>query len=116
MSKEGSDRFGVASMSSRLERVAVRKPSAILRADAAEWHYRKRLDPERLLSEFSSFIALLDRSGVEILWFDDEPDDLADSIFAYDPSFMTPHGAIILRPGKVKRRKEVEVHRRFYEA
>ena len=29
---------------------------------------------------------------------------------------MTPHGAIILRPGKVKRRKEVEVHRRFYEA
>ena len=116
MSKEGSVRFGVASMSSRLERVAVRKPSAILRADAAEWHYRKRLDPERLLSEFSSFIVLLDRSGVEILWFDDEPDDLADSIFAYDPSFMTPHGAIILRPGKVKRRKEVEVHRRFYEA
>ena len=116
MSKEGSDRFGVASMSSRLERVAVRKPSAILRADAAEWHYRKVLDPERLLSQFSSFIALLDRSGVEILWFDDEPDDLADSIFAYDPSFMTPHGAIILRPGKVKRRKEVEVHRRFYEA
>ena len=83
MSSEDSDRFGVASMSSRLERVAVRKPSAILRADAAEWHYRKRLDPERLLSEFSSFIALLDRSGVEILWFDDEPDDLADSIFAY---------------------------------
>ena len=74
------------------------------------------LDPERLLSQFSSFIALLDRSGVEILWFDDEPDDLADSIFAYDPSFMTPHGAIMLRPGKVKRRKEVEVHRRFYEA
>ena len=70
------------------------------------WHYSKVLDPERLLSQFSSFIALLDRSGVEILWFDDEPDDLADSIFAYDPSFMTPHGAIILRPGKVKRRKK----------
>ena len=116
MSSEGSDRFGVASMSSRLERVAVRKPSAILRADPTEWHYRKAVDAKRLLDQFSSFIALLDRSGVEILWFDDEPDDLADSIFAYDPSFMTPHGAIILRPGKVKRREEVEVHRRFYEA
>ena len=46
MSSEDSDRFGVASMSGRLERVAVRKPSAILRADAAEWHYRKVLDPE----------------------------------------------------------------------
>ena len=116
MSSKASGRFGVASMSSRLERVAVRQPSAILQADPAEWHYRKSVDPERLLGQFSSFIALLDRSGVEILWFDDEPDDLADSIFAYDPSFMTPHGAIILRPGKVKRRKEVEVHRRFYKA
>ena len=75
MSKEGSDRFGVASMSSRLERVAVRKPSAILRADAAEWHYRKVLNSERSLSQFSSFIALLDHFGVEVLWFDDEPDD-----------------------------------------
>ena len=116
MSSGGSGRFGVASMSSRLKRVAVRKPSAILRADPTEWHYRKAVDAKRLLDQFSSFIALLDRSGVEILWFDDEPDDLADSIFAYDPSFMTPHGAIILRPGKVKRREEVEVHRRFYEA
>ena len=116
MSSGGSGRFGVASMSSRLERVAVRKPSAILRADPTEWHYRKAVDPERLLVQFFSFIALIDRSGVEILWFDDEPDDLADSIFAYDPSFMTPHGAIILRPGKLKRRGEVEVHRRFYEA
>ena len=116
MSSGGSGRFGVASMSSRLERVAVRKPSAILRADPIEWHYRKAVDPERLLGQFFSFIALIDRSGVEILWFDDEPDDLADSIFAYDPSFMTPHGAIILRPGKLKRRGEVEVHRRFYEA
>ena len=34
MSSEDSDRFGVASMSGRLERVAVRKPSTILRADA----------------------------------------------------------------------------------
>tara|TARA_X000000368_G_scaffold72020_1_gene52646 strand:+ start:8327 stop:9211 length:885 start_codon:yes stop_codon:yes gene_type:complete len=116
MSSGGSGRFGVASMSSRLKRVAVRKPSAILRADPTEWHYRKAVDPERLLGQFFSFIALIDRSGVEILWFDDEPDDLADSIFAYDPSFMTPHGAIILRPGKLKRRGEVEVHRRFYEA
>ena len=62
MSSEGSDRFGVASMSSRLERVAVRKPSAILRADPTEWHYRKAVDAKRLLDQFSSFIALLDSS------------------------------------------------------
>ena len=57
----------------------------------------------------------MEESGVEILWFDDAPDDLADSIFTYDPSFMTLHGAVILRPGKVKRLGEIEVHRRFYE-
>ena len=75
MSSEGSDRFGVASMSSRLERVAVRKPSAILRADPTEWHYRKAVDAKRLLDRFLLY-CIVRRSGVEILWFDDEPDDL----------------------------------------
>ena len=107
--------FGVASMSSRLEKVAVRKPSAILNADPDVWHYTKVLDREKLLDQFFSFVGLLEESGVEVLWFDDTPDDLADSIFAYDPSFMTLHGAVILRPGKVKRIGEIEVHRRFYE-
>ena len=51
MSSEGSDRFGVASMSRRFERVYFSKPSAILRADAAEWHYRKG-GSERLLTSF----------------------------------------------------------------
>ena len=107
--------FGVASMSSQLEKVAVRKPSAILNADPDVWHYTKVLDREKLLDQFFSFVGLLEESGVEVLWFDDAPDDLADSIFAYDPSFMTLHGAVILRPGKVKRLGEIEVHRRFYE-
>ena len=44
--------FGVASMSSRLEKVAVRKPSAILNADPDVWHYTKVLDREKLLDQF----------------------------------------------------------------
>tara|TARA_B100001094_G_scaffold230911_1_gene225618 strand:+ start:30399 stop:31283 length:885 start_codon:yes stop_codon:yes gene_type:complete len=115
MSKGNLLRFGVASMSGRLEKVGVRKPSAILEADPHEWHYTRTLDSEKLLTQFFSFVDLLERSDVEIFWFDDEFDQLADSIFAYDPSFMTPDGAIMLRPGKVKRRGEVEVHRRFYD-
>ena len=115
MSKGNLLRFGVASMSGRLEKVGVRKPSAILEADPHEWHYTRTLDSEKLLNQFFSFVDLLERSDVEIFWFDDEFDQLADSIFAYDPSFMTPDGAIMLRPGKVKRRGEVEVHRRFYD-
>ena len=44
--------FGVASMSSRLEKVAVRKPSAILNADPDVWHYTKVLDQRNFLISF----------------------------------------------------------------
>jgi N-dimethylarginine dimethylaminohydrolase len=36
-------------------------------------------------------------------------------VFTYDPSFVIPAGAIILRPGKQSRRAEAELHRTFYE-
>ncbi len=39
---------------------------------------------------------------------------LADAIFPFDPSFMTPGGAILLRPGKKLRRPEAALHRDFY--
>ncbi len=107
--------YGVDSMAGRLSKVAVRKPTAILTADAAEWHYSKDLDSEGLVRQFTDFVALLEAAGSEVLWFDDYPDELADSIFTYDPSFMLTEGAVLLRPGKEKRRGEVDVHRRFYE-
>ena len=66
--------FGVTSMSRRLEKVAVRKPSAILNADPDVWHYTKVLDREKLLDQFFSFVGLLEESGVEVLWFDDAPE------------------------------------------
>ena len=107
--------FGVCSMSAKLRRVAIRQPSAILSADIDEWHYAKPLNQQVLLQQFSNFVSLLETSGTEILWLDDEDDGLADSIFTYDPSFMFPSGAVLLRPGKVKRLDEVDVHRRFYD-
>ena len=58
----------------------------------------------------------LETAGVEIRWLaDDDTDGLADSVFTYDPSFVIPAGAIILRPGKQARRAEAELHRAFYE-
>ena len=109
-------KFGVNSMSGTLERVAVRQPSAILSADIDEWHYAKPLNQQVLLQQFSNFVSLLETSGAEILWLGSEKDDLADSIFTYDPSFMLPSGAVLLRPGKEKRLGEIDVHRTFYES
>ncbi len=108
--------FGVSSMSGRLTSVAMRSPNAILKADHVEWHYEKPLDAEALTQQFDAFAELLSSAGTQILWLSDEEDDLADSIFTYDASFMLPSGAVLLQPGKELRRGEVDLHRKFYDS
>ena len=39
----------------------------------------------------------------------------ADAVFTYDASLMTPGGAILMAPGKDKRKGEQQLHRQFYE-
>ncbi|MEL7208154.1 MAG: arginine deiminase family protein [Actinomycetota bacterium] len=87
----------------------------MLTADPASWHYGKTLDPVALAAQFEHFAALVAEAGAEILWLPDDDDDLADSVFTYDPSFVVGDGAVILRPGKELRRGEAELHRRFYQ-
>ncbi|MFT7473195.1 MAG: dimethylargininase [Verrucomicrobiales bacterium] len=106
---------GVDSMSKPLQRVAMRAPGAILRADQQLWHYSAPVDPEALNSQYQAFVQLVEDSGAEVLWMDDEDDDLADSVFTYDPSFVVPGGAVVLSPGKPLRAGEADLHRRFYD-
>ena len=108
--------FGVSSMFGPLTSVAMRSPRAILNADHLEWHYGKSLDAEALIGQFGAFTELLSSAGTEILWLPDEEDGLADSIFTYDASFMLPSGVVLLQPGKVLRRGEIDLHRRFYDS
>ena len=108
--------FGVDSMVGTLRQVAMRRPGAILTANADKWHYAKPINASELLPQYEAFTQLLQTAGVEISWLaDDNTDGLADSVFTYDPSFVIPAGAIILRPGKEARRAEVQLHRAFYE-
>lgn len=106
-------------MVATLRRVGMRRPGAILQADPERWHYSKPIDAEALQKQYETFVDLVTTSGTEIVWFDEtDPgpaDDLADSIFTYDPSFVVGEGAIILRPGKELRSGEAELHRAFYE-
>ena len=44
-----------------------------------------------------------------------EDNKIADSIFTYDASFMTPKGAILLSPGKPLRKGEEKIHEAFYK-
>ena len=108
--------FGVSSMTGRLEKVAMRRPGAILTADHDRWHYAEPIDADALLAQYDEFTRLVRSAGAEVYWLpDDDADDLADSVFTYDPSFLTPAGAVILRPGKDLRLAEAELHRRFYD-
>ena len=104
--------FGVSSMVAPLRRVAMRRPGrATLEADPVRWHYAGPIEPDRLLRQYDAFAACVAASGAQVEWIDGEADDgLADAMFPFDPSFMTPGGAILLRPGKRLRQPEVASH------
>ena len=108
--------WGVDSMVGPLRRVAMRAPLAMRTADHTRWHYAKDLDPPRLEEQYAVFADAVIASGAEIVWMPDNPnDDLADSVVTYDPSFIVPGGAIVLRPGKPLRAGEAELHADFYQ-
>ncbi len=102
-------------MVNRLHRVAMRRPGkALLTADANKWHYAKTLSPEKLISQYEAFTSLVENTGCEIVWIEPADDDLADSVFTYDPSFMTPAGPVVLNLGKALRKGEASLHAQFY--
>ncbi|MEP1125904.1 MAG: arginine deiminase family protein [Ilumatobacter sp.] len=116
-----TDGFGVCSSVAVLRKVAMRRPGAMLTADHERWHYTKPLDPVALTAQYEVFAGLVAASGAEIHWLPEDDgtgavDDLADSVFTYDPSFGVPGGAVVLRPGKPLRAGEAGLHADFYES
>ncbi len=108
--------IGVASMTAPLRRVAVRAPgAAMLKADAARWHYGPRFDPAEVTAEHAAFVALLQRAGCDVLRMEQDDQGIADAVFTYDASLMTPAGALLMSPGKPLRQGEQAVHRAFYD-
>jgi N-dimethylarginine dimethylaminohydrolase len=88
--------------------------SAMLHADAAEWHYGPGFDPSRAATQHRAFSDLVAASGARVEWLTDADDGLADSVFTHDPSLMTDFGAIILSMGKALRRPEPGLHEAAY--
>ena len=108
--------FGVDSMVAPLRRVAMRRPGrATFEADPELWHYARRLDATRLAHQYDLFARHIEHAGAEIEWIPGADDGLADSIFVFDPSFMTAHGAIVLRPSKTMRVPETALHETLWD-
>jgi dimethylargininase len=97
--------YGCRSMTDPLRRVLVRRPSAAACALWRKYGWRAEPDPVLLLLEHERFCSLLEGAGAEIVLAEPLDDDL-DAIYAFDPAFVTEHGAMLMRSGKVGRRAE----------
>ena len=110
-------KFGVSSMIAPLKKVAVMKPGkALINADPQIWHYSKKFNPDKVSENHEEFIKLLKDFGTEVYFLSEDDKGIADSVFTYDASLMTPLGAIIMSPGKKLRSGEEKIHRKFYES
>jgi dimethylargininase len=92
-------------MTAPLRRVLVRAPGGLHRW--REFGWRAAPDPARIVAEHEAFCATLEQAGVEVVVgaaLDGNP----DAIYVHDPATIFEGGAILLRPGKERRRSEVE--------
>jgi N-dimethylarginine dimethylaminohydrolase len=107
--------YGSQSMAAPLKRVMMRSAaSAMRRANAAQWHYGPGFDPQKAAAQHQELVKLVSDAGAKVEWLTDEDDGLADSVFTFDPSLMTDHGAIILSMGKALRLPEPGLHEAAY--
>ena len=108
--------FGVSSMTAPLKKVAVMKPGdSLINADPVKWHYGPLFDPNKVAEVHNHFVEILKDSGAEVYWMAENGLEIADSVFTYDASLMTPKGAILMSPGKLLRKGEQNIHKSFYE-
>jgi dimethylargininase len=108
--------FGGQSMTATLRSVMVRQPAPTVGGD--EWQsfgYSRPIRQGETAREHRDFVELLSANGVNVIAAGPDPVGHLDAIFSYDPSLMTDHGAILLRPGKELRRDEPGLHRATYE-
>jgi N-dimethylarginine dimethylaminohydrolase len=86
-------------------RILVRPPAP---EDVGSWQrlgWRAAPDTDGLAAEHERFRGLLAEAGLDVIEAEGEPGNL-DSIYVYDPTLITPWGAILLQPGKATRRGE----------
>jgi N-dimethylarginine dimethylaminohydrolase len=72
-------------------------------------------DFARALDEYDAFLALLRRSGAEVLSLPAGPAAGLDAIYARDASVVTPRGMVLCRMGKAQRSAEPDAQRRAFE-
>jgi dimethylargininase len=102
-------------MTGQLRRVLVRPPGEDF-SRCREYRWRADPDPARIAEEHEGLRVALAEAGAEVVVADPAADGNPDAIYVYDPALVGDAGAILLRPGKAKRRDEVEAMRADFRA
>ena len=92
-------------MTATLKRVLVRSP---LPEDGARWReygWRAAPDHSAAAAEHDILCGLLEEAGAEVVVSGHDPGN-PDAIYVYDPVLVGADGAVLLRPGKERRRGE----------
>ncbi|HYY63254.1 MAG TPA: arginine deiminase family protein [Gaiellaceae bacterium] len=99
---------GCRSMTAPLRRVLLRPP---VPEDLAFWRdygWRAEPDPVAIAREHKALCELLAGAGAEVVLAEARVDGDPDAIYVYDPALIGDDGAVLLRPGKIRRRGETE--------
>jgi dimethylargininase len=91
-------------MTAPLRRVLVRRPGGLDRW--REFGWRAAPDPVRILEEHEAFCATLEQAGAEVV-VGEPMDGNPDAIYVHDPATVADGRAVLLQPGKERRRSEV---------
>jgi dimethylargininase len=97
--------YGAQHMTAPLRRVLVRPPQA---DDLPSWRdlgWRDAPDAGALGAEHEAFCALLVDAGADVVRSTGDAGNL-DAIYTFDPALVTDDGALLLQPGKPRRRDE----------
>ncbi|MGH3137074.1 MAG: dimethylarginine dimethylaminohydrolase family protein [Gaiellaceae bacterium] len=97
--------FGSASMTGTLKRVLVRPPLVEDSAHWSEYGWRAAPDHAAAAAEHDALRGLLEEAGAEVVVSRHDPGN-PDAIYVYDPVLVGAEGAVLLRPGKERRRTE----------
>jgi N-dimethylarginine dimethylaminohydrolase len=107
--------YGCQSMTGALRRVLVRAPRAENLHGWQKYGWRAEPDAAAIAREHEAFCSLLEDAGVEVVLAESGADGNPDAIYTYDPALVADEGALLLHPGKERRRAEVDAMAEDFE-
>ena len=98
--------FGGQTLVAPLRRVLVRAPDPPALARWREFGWLAEPDPAIAAEQHEALCELLRAAGAEVVYAGSDVGEDPDAVYVFDPVIVSDHGALLLRPGKERRRAE----------